>query len=89
MEPYRIPFSRIRNALLRRTLMVLAYLPMVVCNWLLILWAATKLLLILPLSVLLKVLASPFQLLNEGFIEAWHGRGPGSGMIAKKDQTNE
>jgi hypothetical protein len=77
-EPIRIPFSRIRAAWLRRSVMLMAFLPMVVCNWLLILWAAAKLLLILPLSVLVKVLAAPFQLLNEGFAEAWHGRGPGA-----------
>jgi hypothetical protein len=84
VKTYRIPFSRIRTAWVRRLLMVCAYLPMLAGNWLLILWAAAKLLPILPLSVLLKMLAAPFQLFNEGFTEAWHGLGPGS----KKEQPH-
>lgn len=76
MKTYRIPFSRIRSAWLRRSLMLLAYLPMVACNWLMILWAGVHALLVLPLVLLVKVAAAPFKLLNEGFIEAWHGRGP-------------
>jgi hypothetical protein len=75
---YRIPFSRIRAAWLRRLLMILAYPLMVVGNWLFILWAAAKALLALPLVVLVKAIAAPFQLLNEGFDEAWYGRGPGA-----------
>jgi hypothetical protein len=78
VKTYRIPFSRIRSSWLRRLLMILAYLPMVAGNWLLILWAAAKLLLVLPLSILVKLLAAPFALINEGFTEAWHGRGPGA-----------
>jgi hypothetical protein len=71
----------------RRALMIFSFLPMVVGNWLLILWAATKLLLILPLSVLMKVLAAPFQLLDNGFIEAWHGRGPGATIASHSNST--
>lgn len=81
MKTYRIPFSRIRSVWLRRSLMIISFIPIVVGNWLFILWAAAKLLLILPLSVLMKVLAAPFQLLNEGFIESWHGRGPKSVIV--------
>mgnify|MGYP000574647376 CR=1 FL=1 len=82
VKTYRIPFSRIRATWLRRALMLMAYPGMVACNWLLILWAATKTLLTLPLVVLLKVLAAPFQMLGEGFTEAWRGRGPGSNSAA-------
>lgn len=78
MATYRIPFSRIRAAWLRRSLMAVAYPVMLTCNWLLILWAAALTLLRLPLIVLVKAIAAPFQLLNDGFTEAWHGRGPGS-----------
>ena len=84
MKTYRIPFSRIRTTWLRRALMVMAYPAMVACNWLLILWAAAKTLLMLPLVVLVKALAAPFQMLGEGFTEAWHGRGPGSNEAAAK-----
>lgn len=88
-KAYRIPFSRIRSARLRRFLMVMAYLPMLAVNWLLILWAAAKLLLILPLSVLLKIMAAPFQLLGESFTEAWHGRGPGSDRAAAQEAAEQ
>lgn len=77
MKTYRIPFSGIRAAWLRRSLMILAYPLMVVANWLFILWSAAKMLLVLPLVILVKALAAPFQLLGDGFTEAWHGRGPG------------
>jgi hypothetical protein len=84
VKTYRIPFSRIRTAWLRRSVMVLAYLPMVACNWMFILLAGAKALLVLPLVLLVKALAAPFQLLNEGFIDAWNGIGPGM----DKEPTN-
>lgn len=83
-KAYRIPFSRIRAAWLRRSLMLLAYPLMVAGNLLFILWAGFKALLALPLVLLLKAVAAPFQLLNEGFIEAWHGCCPGSDRAATK-----
>lgn len=75
MRVIRIPFSRIRAAWLRRSLMVTAYPVMLAGNWLLILWAAVKALLALPLVVLVRVLQAPFALMDN-FTESWHGRGP-------------
>lgn len=86
---YRIPFSRIRAAWLRRLMMILAYPLMVIGNWFFILWAAAKALLVLPLVVLVKVIATPFQLLGEDFTEAWNGRGPGSTRTAAQAATKE
>ncbi|WP_290872072.1 hypothetical protein [Aquabacterium sp.] len=77
MKTWRVPFSRIRNAWLRRSLMVMFFPIMLACNWLLILWAAAKALIALPLVVVFRVLAAPVNLL-QNFGEAWHGRGPGS-----------
>jgi hypothetical protein len=75
MKTYRIPFSRIHTAWLRRSLMVLAYPLMVLGNWLLILWAAAKMLMWLPFAVLVKAAATPFQL-RKNFVDVWHGREP-------------
>lgn len=77
MTIWRIPFSRIRHAWLRRSLMVALFPIMLAVNWTLILWAAAKAALALPLVVLLRILAAPVKLL-ENFGEAWDGRGPGS-----------
>lgn len=70
----RVPFSRIRPALLRRSIMVLAILPMLACNWVLTLWWAVLTLVRLPLIVLAKIIMAPFDLMKDGFIDAWHGR---------------
>jgi hypothetical protein len=80
---YRIPFSRIRAAWLRRLLMILAYPLMVAVNWFFILWAAAKAILVLPLVILVKAIAAPFKLLGDDFIEAWNGRGPGAELAAQ------
>lgn len=80
----RIKFSRIRSGWLRRSLMVMAYPVMLACNWILILWAGALTVLRLSLSMLVKAIAAPFQLMNDGFTEAWHGRGPGSDESTKE-----
>jgi len=77
MKTWRIPFSRIKNAWLRRGLMLAAYFPMLLGNWLLILWAGAKALMVLPVLILLQAVAAPVRLLDN-FNEAWHGRGPGA-----------
>lgn len=73
MKTWRIPFSQIKNAGLRRVLMLAAYLPMLVCNWLLILWAGLGNVLVQLLLVLMHVVAAPVRLLKN-FNEVWHGR---------------
>lgn len=88
-KTFRIPFSRVRAAGLRRSMMLLGYPVMLACNWLLILWAAALSILQLALAVMVKVIAAPFQLAGESFAEAWHGRGPGSDRATTKQPTDK